>query len=176
MSIVTTVLAVIGWILFAMAIIVGIGLNLLGLFGNWIILGAVIAAWVISGFTYFGIYTIIAMAVLAAIGEIIEAVAAGYGAARFGGTKGTIVAAIAGTILGAIVFTPIIPIPLIGTVIGACLGAFIGATAYELTQQREEGFDGAVRVGFGAALGKVAGLLGKSITGFIMLGVAAWGF
>lgn len=171
-----TILAILGWIAFALVILVGIALNLVGLFGNWLILGAVAAAWAISGFTYFGLYTIIALLVLAALGEAIEAVASGYGAAKFGGGKGAIVAAIIGTILGAIVFTPIIPIPLIGTVIGACLGAFIGATGWELTRQREEGIEGAVRVGFGAALGKVGGLLAKSITGFIMLGVAAWNF
>ena len=36
-----TLLAVIGWIAFALAVIAAIALNLLGLFGNWIILGAV---------------------------------------------------------------------------------------------------------------------------------------
>lgn len=176
MSFLMTILAVLGWILFGVAILIAIALNLVGLFGNWIILGAVVVAYAISGTTYFSLTGIIILFVIAAIAEATEAIAAGYGAAKFGGGKGAIVSAIVGTILGAIIFTPVIPIPLIGTVIGACLGAFIGATAWELSQQREEGIDGAVRVGFGAALGKVAGLLAKSIAGFIMLGVAAWTF
>lgn len=175
MTWVTSIAIIVGWVLFGLAILVGLALDLVGLFGNWIILGAIAAAWAISGFEYFGPYTLAILLVLAILGEVLETAAAGFGAAKFGGSKGSIVASVVGCILGAIVCTPLIPIPLIGTLIGACIGAFVAATAWELTR-KEHGLEGSVRVGVGAALGKVAGLFAKTSVGFVMLGVAAWSF
>ncbi|HIA47370.1 MAG TPA: DUF456 domain-containing protein [Candidatus Hydrogenedentes bacterium] len=175
MSWIVTILAVLGWVVFGLVIIVALLLDLVGLFGNWLILCAVAAAWAISGFDYFGGYTIPILVGLAILGEILETAAAGMGAAKFGGGKGAVVAAVIGCVLGAVIATPLIPIPLIGTLIGACGGAFVGATAYELTR-KEHGLEGSARVGVGAALGKVGGLFAKTVVGFVMLGVVAWNF
>jgi uncharacterized protein YqgC (DUF456 family) len=175
MSWIVTILVILGWMVFGLVIILALLLDLFGLFGNWLILGAIAAAWAISGFDYFEGYTIPILAGLAVLGEILETVAAGLGAAKFGGGKGAIAASVIGCILGGIVATFVIPIPLIGTLIGACGGAFLAATAYELTR-REHGIEGSVRVGVGAALGKVGGLFAKTLTGFVMLGVATWNF
>ena len=166
---------VMGWILFGLVIVTGLLLDLVGLFGNWLILAAITAAWVLSGFDHFGGYTIPVLIGLAVFGEILETAAAGMGAAKFGGGKGSIVASVVGCIVGAIVGTPLIPIPLVGTLIGACGGAFVAATVYELNRQ-EHGLEGSVRVGIGAALGKVGGLFAKTVVGFTMLGVAAMNF
>jgi uncharacterized protein len=175
MSWIMGIVAVLGWILFGLVIISGLMLDLVGLFGNWLILGSIVAAWAFSGFDYFGGYTIPVLIALAILGEVLETFAAGFGASKFGGGKGSIVASVVGCIVGAIVGTPLIPIPLIGTLIGACGGAFIAATAYELNRQ-EHGVEGSVRVGVGAALGKVGGLFAKTLIGFMMLGVAAFNF
>ena len=164
---------VVGWILFGLVIVAGVLLNFVGLFGNWLILGAVAIAAALSGFEYFGPYTLGALLVLAILGEVIEAAASGVGAAKFGGGKGSMVASVVGCIVGAIVGTPIFPI--IGTIIGACAGAFLGAAGWEYMRQQKD-LEGAMKVGFGAALGKVAGLFAKSFVGFAMLGIAAWNF
>ena len=175
MSWLVTILAVLGWIVFGLVIIAALLLDLVGLFGNWLILAVVAAAWAISGFEHFGGYTIPILLGLAILGEILETAAAGIGAAKFGGGKGSIVASVIGCMLGAVIATFLIPVPLIGTLIGACGGAFAAATAYELTR-KEHGIEGSVRVGVGAALGKVGGLFAKTLVGFLMLGVAAWNF
>jgi hypothetical protein len=175
MSWITTILAVLGWVVFAMVIVAGLLLDLVGLFGNWLILAAVVAAWAISGFAHFGGLTIPVLVGLAIVGEVLETVAAGMGAAKFGGGKGSMVASVVGCVLGAIIATPLIPIPLLGTLIGACGGAFVAATAYELKRQ-EHDVEGSLRVGVGAALGKVGGIFVKALVGFVMLGVAAWNF
>ncbi len=164
-----TVLVVLGWIAFGGAVLIGIALNLLGLFGNWIILGAVGIAAALSGFDHFGGYTIPLLLGMAVVGEVLEAGAAGVGAARYGGGRGAIVAALAGTIVGGIVGTPIFP--LVGTIIGACVGAFGFATLYELLVTNR-GIDDATRAGVGAALGKIAGLFAKTFVGFVMLLIA----
>lgn len=160
----STLLALLAWTLFGLVIVVGLALDIVGLFGNWLILVAVVIAYIITGYAYFSIPIIVALLVLAAIGEGIEALAASYGARRFGGTKGTMVAALVGTIVGAIVGTPV---PIIGSLIGACLGAFIGAMAYEFVIVEKE-MGAAMRSGFGAALGKVLGVFAKLFIGVVM--------
>ena len=167
-------LAVGGWSLFALAILVGLALDMVGLFGNWIILGASVIAWIATGFDHFGIWSLAFMGGFAVLGEVLETAFAGYGAKKFGGSKGSIVAALVGCILGAIAGTAI-PIPLVGNLIGACLGAFVGAALYEYIQMEKQAGE-AMWTGFGAALGKVGGLFAKLFCGIAMLAVASFGF
>lgn len=159
-------LSIVGWTLFGLAILVGLALDLIGLFGNWIILAAFALAFVASGFEYFSWAILAVLLVLAILGEVAETAAAGYGAAKFGGSKGAAVAAIVGTIAGAIIGTPWFP--LIGTIIGAALGAFLAAGLYEYIKHGKT-FDDSSRVGIGAAFGKVLGLFAKTFVGFAML-------
>ena len=164
------VLAILGWTLFGAAVLTGLALDLVGLFGNWVILGAVGAAWAMTGFTHFGVWSLAALAGLAVAGEVVEMAAAGAGAVRFGGSKKAAVAACAGCVLGAIAGTPILPVA--GTLLGACAGAFLGAAAHEYLNERKETRQ-ALWTGIGAALGKAAGMFGKLLAGLIMLLVAA---
>ncbi len=170
-----TTLTITGWSLFAVAVLVGLVLDLLGLFGNWIILGAVVIAWVATGFEHFGWVGLLFMTGLAVMGEVLETAAAGYGAAKFGGGRGTIISALIGCFAGAVLFTPLIPVPLIGTVIGACLGSFLAAALYEYIQMERQAHQ-ALWTGFGAALGKVGGIFAKLLVGVIMLVIAAMTF
>ena len=166
-------LAILGWTVFGLVILAALVLDLLGLFGNWIILGAVGVAAAISSFDHFGGYTLVVLLVLAVLGEVLEALAAGVGAARYGGGKGAIAAALVGTLVGAIFGTALFPI--LGTIAGACVGAFFFATLYEFLVSNR-GLDSATRIGFGAALGKIGGLFAKTFVGFAMLLVAFLNF
>jgi uncharacterized protein YqgC (DUF456 family) len=166
----TIALGIVGWSAFGLAIFVGLLLDLIGLFGNWIILAAVALAWLLTGNAYFGIWGFVILTVLAILGEVVEAIAAGYGAKKFGGGGKSMIAAIVGCIGGAIVFTPLIPIPLVGTLIGAIVGSFAGASLVEYLIENRHHSE-AVKVGFGAALGKVAGVFGKMLTGCAMVAV-----
>lgn len=166
-------LAILGWGMFALAVVVGLILDFLGLFGNWIILGAIGVAAAVSGFDHFGGYTLVFLVMLAVLGEVLEAVAAGAGAAKFGGGRGAIVMALVGAIVGAILGTPIFPV--IGTLIGACVGAFAFATLYEYLARGRD-IESATRTGFGAALGKIGGVFAKTFVGVVMLLVAFLNF
>ena len=166
----TLFLAIVGWICFALAILVGLALDLVGLFGNWVILGALVVLWVVTGFEHFGPWSLAIIAGLAGLGEVIEALAAGYGAKKFGAQKGAMVAAVVGCLAGSIIGTPLLPV--IGTLAGACLGAFIGAAAYQYLVM-EKRADAALWTGLGATLGKVAGLFAKLLIGFAILLIAA---
>lgn len=169
----TLFLAVVGWTLYAVAILVGLVLDLLGLFGNWIILGATALAWALTGMQHFTLTALVVMLVLAVLGEVVEAAAAGFGAVRFGGNRRTMLAAVVGCLLGAVAGTPWFPV--VGTLAGACLGAFAGAALHEyIVMERAPG--GAMWTGLGAALGKVLGLFAKTFVGLLMLAVAALTF
>jgi len=163
-------LATLGWIGFGLAVVAGLALDLLGLFGNWIILGAIAAAWALTGFTHFGWPAMLVLTGLAALGEVLEALAAGAGARRFGGDRGAVLSALAGAIAGAILATPVVP--LIGTLVGACAGAFAAAAAHELLLMRRHPRE-AAWTGFGAALGRIGGLIAKLAIGIAMLVMAA---
>jgi uncharacterized protein YqgC (DUF456 family) len=166
---VMTVLAFLGWSLFWLALLLGLALDLLGLFGNWVILGACAVAWALSGFAHFGPLSLFFMLLAAILGEVLETALAGYGAKKFGGSKGSIVAALVGALGGAVIGTPLFPI--VGTLIGACVGAF-GAAAFYDYVQHEKGVQASVMTGVGAAIGKVGGLFAKLGCGIAMLIIA----
>ena len=165
-----SILVIALWVLFAIGIVIALILDLVGLFGNWIILGQIVLVWILSGQTYFhswlGLGALVGLAIL---GEVLETALAGYGAKKFGGSKGSMLAALVGCIGGAIVGTPILPI--IGTLIGACMGAFGAAAVYDYLQHERDVKDAAM-IGVGAALGKVGGLFAKLFCGLTMLLVA----
>ena len=166
----SVVLAVMGWTFFAIGIVAGLALDLVGLFGNWVILGTAAAAWLCTGFEHFGIWTLVSMTVLALLGEALEMIAAGYGAKKFGGGKGAMLASLVGCIVGAIVGTPWFPV--VGTLIGAIAGAFAGAALYELLIAGKTG-GASLKTGVGAALGRLGGVAAKVAIGLAMLLVLA---
>lgn len=163
-------LTILGWIGFVLAVLAGLMLDLVGLFGNWVILIALVALWACTGFVHFGGFALAAFVGLAVLGEALEAIAAGYGASKFGGGKGAIFAALVGCLAGAVVGTPWFPV--VGTLIGACVGAFAAATGYEYLVMQKDA-RAAAWTGLGAALGKVGGMFAKLIVGVTMLVVAA---
>jgi uncharacterized protein YqgC (DUF456 family) len=167
------VLAVIGWTFFAVGITLGLLLDLVGLFGNWVILGTVAVAWPCTGFHHFGAWSLLSLTALALLGEALEMIAAGYGAKKFGGGKGAMIASLVGCIAGAVVGTPWFPI--VGTLLGACAGAFAGAALYELLIVKKTA-GASIQTGVGAALGRIGGVIAKLAVGFAMLGVLVIGY
>jgi uncharacterized protein YqgC (DUF456 family) len=166
----TTISVTIGWTLFFLALLCGILLDLVGLFGNWIILGAIGILWAATGFVHFGLWSLAGMVALAALGEALEFALAGYGAKRFGGSKGSIWAALIGCLAGSVLGTPFMPV--IGTLLGACVGSFAAAALYEYLNQDRQ-LHAALWTGMGAALGKIGGLFAKLFCGLAILAMAA---
>jgi hypothetical protein len=107
-------------------------------------------------------------AALAGAGEVIEAVAGAAGTKLGGGTRRGMLGAFAGGILGAILFTPLVPIPVLGTLLGAMAGAFAGAFVGEATSPELRSRRDRLRAATGAAAGKLGGTLAKLAIGAVM--------
>jgi uncharacterized protein YqgC (DUF456 family) len=156
----------------------------IGLPGAWIMLGLAVLLELMDGSTAggaeritFGWPTLAIAGVLVVLGEVIEATAGAAGTRLGGGTARGMFGAILGGLLGAILFTPLIPIPLVGTLIGALLGTFLGAFVAEATAERARHPGETFKAAAGAALGRLAGTLGKTllaVVNWVMLLAAAF--
>jgi uncharacterized protein YqgC (DUF456 family) len=161
------------YILLLLVAFVGLFINILGLPGLWLIVGAAGIYWLITGVgVYFGWTTVIALIILALMAEVVEFLAGAAGTKSAGGSKRGMAGAITGGVLGGIFLTALVPIPIVGTIIGACLGCFIGALVVELPVQRNLG--NSVRIGIGAAKGRLYGMASKLAFGVIMLLLLIW--
>jgi uncharacterized protein YqgC (DUF456 family) len=136
--------------------------------GNWlIVITTALFAWWHAEKGIFSPYTLVAITVLALLGELVEffggVVGAKKAGARFRGSLGALIGALTGAVLG----TFLIPIPLLGTLLGSCAGAAILACALEVSGGRQ--IEDSFRLGFGAGLGRFLGTTTK-----IALGVLIW--
>lgn len=164
--------------LFAVFIVFFWMLNLVGLPGNWLILGLALL-WILVGPAdyRFSWFVIVALAVLAVLGEAIEFGASVLGTKKLGGsTRGatlSVIGSIAGGIAGAIFGIPF-PIPLVGMLIGsvlfAAIGAWIGATLGEKWVGKT--MKKSVQIGGAAFAGRIVGTAGKLALGAAMMVVA----
>jgi len=143
-------------------------LVLFGLPGNWLmVLSTCLVAWWKWDQRVFSGWTLIAIAALALLGELIEFLAGMLGARRSGASWRGSISAVFGAIFGALLGTFIIPIPFLGTVIGASVGAGLAVWAIEVS--RGELAEHSLRRGVGAGIGQFVGITSK-----IMLGLAIW--
>jgi uncharacterized protein len=150
-------------------------LTLVGLPGNWLM---IVAA---AGYSFFvpadssvaiGWRTLVALVVLAVLGEIVELLAASTGAARAGGGRRSAVMALAGSVAGGVLGLFVgIPIPIVGSMLAALLfaglGAMVGAILGEVW--RGKSLELSWRVGTAAFRGRLLGTLGKLFVGVAMV-------
>ena len=145
--------------------------------GNWLIVIATsLFAWWRADDAVFSLYTLIAITVLAFIGEVLEFLGGPGGARKAGaGLAGTI-GAVIGAIVGALLGTFIIPIPGLGTILGSCIGAGLGAWGLERLAGRD--FKQSYHLGLKAGMGQFIGTTMKFAVGiaiwFIIVVAAFW--
>lgn len=159
-----------GIALLVLAQVAGLLMIPFGLPGIWVQVVAVgVFGW-LGGFREIGWVTIGIVAALAVAAEVAEFALGGRYAARYGGSRraawGAILSGLVGAVLG-------VPVPVIGSVIGAFVGSFVGAALMEasLTWRNPE-WRGALRVGWGALLGRLVATAVKSGIG-VMVAVIA---
>jgi uncharacterized protein YqgC (DUF456 family) len=149
----------------------GLILVVVGLPGTWfMVLATSLVAWLRWNDHMFSPYTLIALAALALVGEVLELVAGAVGSRKAGGTWRGSTGALVFGVVGGIAGTFLIPIPVVGSILGACLGAFGGAMLGEMAGGRP--LSPAVEVGRGAFVGRLLGSLYKLAIGMVIWTVA----
>ena len=154
--------------------------NFLAMPGNWFIAGlAALFVWSMgSGDAAQGLnwHVVALLLAIAAGGEVLEFFASAAGAAKEGGSRRAVALAILGTIVGSITGVVIgLPIPVVGPLVGALVGGVGGAFAgaYLGEMWKHGGGDKSVRVGIGAAIGRLLGTIGKLLVGAVMIVILA---
>lgn len=149
------------WILSAVLIVVGVaGTVLPALPGAaFVLAGIVLAAW-IDGFTRVGVGVVAIVSVLAVLSWLLEYAAGMLGARKAGASRQALIGAAVGTVVGLFAgFIGVLFMPLVGAAIG------------EYIARRDQAQ--AARVGVATWLGLMAGMLGKIVIVFMMIGVFA---
>jgi uncharacterized protein YqgC (DUF456 family) len=149
-----------------------LGLTVFGLPGNWLMaISTCFFAWWRWESGVFSIYTLVAVVALAAVGELLELTAGMVGARKSGASWPGSIAALFGAVAGAILGTFMIPIPFIGTLMGACAGAGLGVWGLEFSRGRK--MEHSVRYAVGAGLGEFFGITSKLVLGIIIWSTVA---
>jgi len=120
-------------------------------------LGLLFGAWA-ENFSYIGVWTLLLLAIMAALTYVVEFAASILGVKKYGGSKRAMIGAALGGFAGLFLGIP-----------GILVGPFVGAVIGELSLQRS--LDEASRAGFGTVVGLALGVAGKLAVGIAMIGV-----
>ena len=152
-------MTVLTWIIAILLVAAGLaGLVLPALPGPLLLFaGLLMAAWA-EQFVHVGTWTLVVLAVMAALASLADFVAGAFGAKRYGASPRSVAGAALGAIVGIFFGLP-----------GLLLGPFIGALLGELSARRDLAAAG--RAGWGATVGLVLGTAAKLALGFAMVGL-----
>lgn len=168
-------MGVVAGILLTLVALICVALTVIGLPGTWILLGGAVALEIWRHET-FGVWTFVIAAALAVIAEVVEFGAGSVGASSQGASKRAGLGALAGGLIGAIAGTFLIPIPVVGTILGSALGAGLCASGVEMAlRQKTTGH--IARVGAGAFVGRLLATVFKGAIALVMaiqLAIAAF--
>jgi uncharacterized protein YqgC (DUF456 family) len=141
-----------------------------GLPGTWVILAAsFIYGWA-TDYAAISIRLLVGLLIMAVAAEVMDYAAGIWGARRYGGSKKAMIGTLVGGVLGAIVMAPVMFG--LGSIFGAFLGAFAGACSMTFLEQRK--MDEAVRVGWGALMGRIFATVFKAAVALTMIGLDYW--
>ncbi len=154
-----------GLTIFVVILLIGVFSIIFGFPGTLLILGDVIVYSLITGFEKIGFKIIIALVLISLLAETVDFLMGVAGARKYGSSKTGVVFSIIGGIIGAIVMIPILLG--LGAVIGAFLGGFAGAFLGEYLERQK--LKPALRAGYGALVGRIAGVLFKGSLAIVMV-------
>lgn len=160
-------LALAGWLLFGVVLLAALPLQVLGLPGSWLLAAdALFLRW-FAGPERISIATIVVLAVMALLGEMMELWTAASGARTGPPVKGAVAASILGALVGGFIGAPVFfglgAIP--GMAAGAWFAVFVMAVfnGYEPAK--------AFEAAFGALVGRLKGTAVKLVICAAMIAV-----
>ena len=138
----------------------GLLLSALSVSGTWLVLAAAGLAAALTGPDAFPAWPVLAgMAAVCAAVDVIEWFAAAWGVRRRGGSRAAGWMALLGSLGGMLLGSALIPVPLVGGLIGMMAGSF--ALVYWTEKRRLQRIDHAAHIATGAVLAGMSMLLLK---------------
>ncbi len=154
-------------ILLILCCVVGVLITALRLPGTWLIVaGAAVFGWW-GDWTRVTVTLLVVLIGIGLAGEAIELLASIFTARRAGASRRAAWGGLIGGIVGMFLLS--LPVPVVGTIVGALLGCFAGAMLAELSVRKELG-QGA-KVGVFSAAGFALGAVAKLAVAMVMAGV-----
>lgn len=135
--------------------------------GTWVIVAAAFVYGWLDGWERISVTWVLVLAGLAAVGELVELILSFLTARRAGATRQAAWGGLIGGFLG--MFFLSVPLPLIGTFIGAILGCFAGAAITEIWIHNQ--IQRGARVGVFSAIGFAVGAAAKVGLALAMAGI-----
>jgi len=163
-----TPLEIAGLTIFIVILFFGLFITIFGMPGTAIILIDVILYAAITGFERIGLKIILVLLLISLIAEILDFALGIAGAAKFGSSTGGMWASAAGSIIGAMVLSPLLFG--LGAVIGFFFGGFACVFIFEMIHRHR--LKPAFRAAWGAILGRVAGICAKGLSAVAMIIIA----
>jgi uncharacterized protein YqgC (DUF456 family) len=160
-------LSALGTAVFFLFLLVSLFSLLLGIPGNWMILGASCLYGYLTGFQELTGRMLWVLALMTVAGEGVEYLMGIVGAKRFGSSNRGIVFSMVGGVVGAMVCAPLFFG--FGAILGALGGAFLGAVLVEIATDGSDQWRKALRSGFGNFLGRIGGMITKLALGTGMI-------
>jgi uncharacterized protein YqgC (DUF456 family) len=153
------------WILYLILIaldLAGLLLTAFTLPGLWLMLGAAALYALFTHGQFLGWHVLLVLLITASAAEVGEIYLGGAGAKAAGASKWGIIGGFIGAIVGGI-FLTFVPVPILNHVVGICLGTFLGAFGVEMLLGKP--LNSSLRIGMGAARGRLFGIVGKLVVG-----------
>ncbi len=137
----------------ALLCFIGFVLSCLSLSGTWAVFLATLLVALNRWPDFPGIGTLIVFLLICIITEIIEAFAGAWGVQKRGGSKAAGWAALGGGLIGMLIGTVVIPLPVVGSLTGMMAGSFGSAFLVEHAKMKKA--DHAAHVATGAVLARL---------------------
>ena len=147
-----------GFIVVALLCAAGLLLSCLSFSGTWLVVLATLIAAFLTGPGFPGWLTIAFFLVVSILVEVADSAAGVWGVTRRGGSGWAGLAAFVGGLVG-LAGGSIIPIPILGNLIGMMLGSFF--LVYVVERHRLQKHDPAVHIAMGAVLARIVIVLLK---------------
>ncbi len=160
--------------LLILACLIGVAMTAVRFPGTWLIAASAVGyAWS-EGWARASLTLVAILIGFALFGEGVELLASIVTARRAGASRKAAWGGMLGGILGMVFLSFLVPIPIVGTMIGALVGCFAGATLVEISVRRD--MTHGTKVGVFAAMGFVLGAIAKIVVALVMSGLllSAW--
>lgn len=161
----------IAWLGVAALCLAGIAASACSWSGTWLVLGATAIAGFLPGSGGFSGLLILGFAGLCGAVEAVETLAVSWGVLSRGGSKRAAWAGLLGSLIGAMTGGMLIPVPLIGSLLGIFAGSF-GLVLWVEYRRLRHG-PSAARVAVGAVMARVLVLIMKLGVTLLMVGILA---